>query len=121
MGATRIEVNGNWRALCRLDDIPDDGARGFLPDDRGDDRVFVVRRGRRVYAYRNVCPHNGVGLEYAKDRFLNADGSEIVCYAHGAHFAIEDGLCTFGPCFGDRLGSLPAQVRDGVVHVCWER
>ncbi|MFT3763030.1 MAG: Rieske (2Fe-2S) protein [Pseudoxanthomonas sp.] len=114
------EVDSGWRVLCRLEDMPDGAARGFMPDGRGEDRLFVVRRGPRVHAYLNSCPHNGVGLEYAKDRFLNADGSEIVCYVHGAHFAIEDGLCTFGPCHGEFLSALPVEVRDGEIRVRWE-
>ena len=74
--------------LCRIEDIPDGGARGFaLPGKRRG--VFAVRRGQQAYVYLNWCPHAGAELEYAKDRFLSADGERIVCFAHGAHFAVE--------------------------------
>jgi len=103
------------RRLCRLDEIADGGSRGFDPDARGEDRFFVVRHGDQVYGYLNLCPHNHRPLDYAKDRFLSGDGSEIVCYAHGAHFAIESGLCTAGACLGGRLTELRLQVRDRQV------
>jgi nitrite reductase/ring-hydroxylating ferredoxin subunit len=84
--------------LCRIEDIPDGGARGFaLPGKRRG--VFAVRRGRQAYVYLNWCPHAGAELEYAEDRFLSADGERIVCFAHGAHFAIETGACV-GPLCG---------------------
>ncbi|MFT4197872.1 MAG: Rieske (2Fe-2S) protein [Pseudoxanthomonas sp.] len=101
----------SWLRVCRRDELAEARARGCDPDPRsGEERAFVVRREGRVHAYRNLCPHNWRPLEYAKDRFLNGDGSEIVCYAHGAHFLIEDGLCIFGPCEGERLQ--PLRVRE---------
>jgi nitrite reductase/ring-hydroxylating ferredoxin subunit len=101
--------------LCRLDAIPDGGARGFDPGQEGEDTVFAVRQGERVHVYRNSCPHNRRPLEYRRHRFLSADGAEIVCYAHGAHFRIEDGVCTYGPCLGQALEALPARVEGGEV------
>lgn len=101
--------------LCRLDDIAEGAARGFDPDAHGEDRFFVVRRGDSVHAYLNLCPHNGRPLDYAQDHFLSGDGSEIVCHAHGAHFAIDSGRCTAGACLGRALTRLPVYVRDGQV------
>jgi nitrite reductase/ring-hydroxylating ferredoxin subunit len=103
--------------LCRLDDIADGTARGFDPEGLGEDTLFAVRRGGQVHVYRNSCPHNGRPLEYLRDRFLSADGSEIVCYAHGAHFRIEDGVCTYGPCRGQALDAVPARLEDGQVLI----
>jgi nitrite reductase/ring-hydroxylating ferredoxin subunit len=103
--------------VCPLQALPEGSARGFATDASGDDGAFVVHRHGRVHAYLNLCPHNLRPLEYAKDRFLSADRNDIICYAHGAHFAIEDGLCTFGPCLGERLPALPLQVLDGWIWV----
>jgi nitrite reductase/ring-hydroxylating ferredoxin subunit len=104
------------RALCRLEDIPDGRARGFLPVNR-DDRLFVVRRGDRIRAYVNSCPHNWRPLDYAQDQFLSADGREIVCYAHGAHFSIDNGECIAGVCVGAFLIPVPARVDNGMILI----
>jgi len=104
------------RILCRLEDIPDGRARGFLPRNR-DDRVFVIRRGERIKAYINSCPHNWRPLDYAQDHFLSADCREIVCYAHGAHFSIDSGECTDGVCMGQFLIPVPARVDNGMILI----
>jgi nitrite reductase/ring-hydroxylating ferredoxin subunit len=99
------------RALCRLDDIPDGQARpfGFL---------FAIRQGGRVFVYVNACPHAGVMLDIIPGRFLNHRGNAIVCAVHHALFRIEDGVCTSGPCIGDRLDAVACSVdADGGVWV----
>lgn len=104
------------RVLCRLIDIPDGHSRGFLRERRAD-KIFVVRRGERVYAYLNSCPHNWVPMDFRQDYFLNPDRSEIVCYAHGAHFSIESGLCTAGVCAGEYLIKVPARIENGEIVI----
>jgi len=104
------------RVLCRLQDIPDGQARGFLPLNR-EDQLFVVRRGATVKAYVNSCPHNWRPLDFAQDRFLSADGRDIVCYAHGAHFSIDTGQCTDGVCIGQCLIAVPARIEDGMILI----
>ncbi|WP_084545087.1 Rieske (2Fe-2S) protein [Derxia gummosa] len=102
--------------LCRLADLPDGGARGLLRD--GDhDRVCAVRQGDEVFVWLNDCPHQHLPMEYRRDRFLSADGSHLVCYAHSAHFDLRTGLCFAGPCLGERLVRVPARVVDGEVRV----
>lgn len=105
------------RALCRIDDIPDGGAKGFGPGPGGFTGLFAVRRGQEVVVYVNACPHIGVPLDWTPDRFLSGDGSRIVCATHGAEFRIGDGLCLRGPCLGDRLEAVMIQINDGVVLV----
>ncbi len=105
------------RALCRIEDIPDGGARGFPGPPGSFTGLFAIRRGERVFVYVNSCPHIGTSLNLLPDRFLSADGTRIVCVTHGAEFRIEDGFCTDGPCIGDRLTAVPAYLRDGTVLV----
>ena len=105
------------RALCRLDEIPDGEARGFGPSPGGFTGLFAVRRGGAAYVYANACPHLGVGLDWAPNRFLTADGALVVCSAHGALFQVEDGRCLSGPCVGKHLEAVPATIRDGVLLV----
>lgn len=105
------------RALCRLDELADNTARGFGPANGGFTGLFAVRRGERVFVYVNSCPHIGVPLDWAPDRFLSTDATRIVCSMHGADFRIEDGFCTAGPCQGDSLEAVAVEIRDGVVFV----
>jgi nitrite reductase/ring-hydroxylating ferredoxin subunit len=105
------------RLLCRLEDIPDGGSKGFPPAPGGFTGLFAVRQRDRVFVYVNSCPHIGVPLNWIPDRFLSADGSRIVCSNHGATFRVEDGRCIGGPCLGDQLETVPVQIRDGEILV----
>lgn len=104
--------------LCHLDDLPDGGARGFDPQATGRDTLFVVRRGLELHAYVNACPHHGTPMAWRKDAYLNAAADRIVCAAHGALFEMHTGLCTLGPCLGERLTPVALSVgADGGVHI----
>lgn len=104
------------QVLCQLEDIPDGQARGFLPVKR-DDQVFAVRRAEQLFVYMNACPHEWVPMDFARHRFLSADGAEILCYAHGAHFTLDEGLCTSGPCLHQRLIKINHRVVAGAVLI----
>lgn len=109
----------HWRYLCRLDELADGRSRGFDPLAEGRDTMFVVRRGERVYGWRNACPHiDGARMAWRKDEFLTADRTRIQCSAHGAQFRIEDGVCEIGPCLGQALTPVVIDVRDGELWLC---
>jgi len=110
-------AGGKMRALCRLADLPDGAARGFGPPEGGFTGLFAVRRGDAVAVYVNSCPHIGVPLDWAPDRFLTADGARIICATHGAEFEIGTGLCVRGPCIGERLEAVMIQIKDGLILV----
>ena len=114
--AGRFDLNSI--RLCRLDEIPDRGARGFAL--RGADgrelRIFAVRRGNGVHAYVNRCPHRGTPLDWVPDQLFDRTGRYLVCATHGALFQVEDGVCVSGPCFGDQLTPVPLALEDGVLH-----
>lgn len=96
--------------LCALSEIADPGAKGFvLPHGM---RIFVVRRGGRVFGYANSCPHQGTTLDWNPDVFLTVDTSHIQCATHGAWFEIEGGLCVAGPCLGRTLYTVPVRLDD---------
>jgi nitrite reductase/ring-hydroxylating ferredoxin subunit len=104
--------------LCRLDELPDGGSRGFDPHRTGQDTVFVVRQGDRVHAWRDACPHYGdTPLAWRKDAYLSAAGDSIVCAAHGARFDIATGVCTLGPCLGQRLQPVELVVDDNYIII----
>ena len=99
-----------------LSELEDGAARGFeIPG--GMYYGFVVRRGERVYAYLNTCPHQGNPLNWKPDAFLTRNRELIMCSVHGAVFEIDSGMCVGGPCVGRTLRMLPAQVVDGRVRV----
>jgi len=103
-------------SLCRLDDIPEPGSRGFRIRSGSETRaLFVVRQGGRVFAYENSCPHTGSPLDWVPDRFLDLEKRHILCATHGALFRIEDGYCLAGPCAGKSLKSVSITVKSGCV------
>jgi nitrite reductase/ring-hydroxylating ferredoxin subunit len=108
----------NERALCRLAEIPEPGARGFtLEAEAGRREVFVVRSLGHVFAYENACPHIGTPLDFMPDQFLTRDRRHLLCSTHGALFEIATGLCIYGPCKGRSLRVVSVALRDGVVVV----
>ncbi|WDM59373.1 Rieske 2Fe-2S domain-containing protein [Pseudomonas sp. NEEL19] len=104
-------------ALFRLEELADGCARGLDPSQSGKDTLFALRSGGEVQLYRNSCPHLDVPLQYRKDRYMSADGSKIICYAHGAQFLPKNGLCVYGPCIGERLTAVPWIERGGWMMV----
>lgn len=106
------------RSLCALQDLPEGSSRGFSIELAGGYQdVFLVRKGGRVFAYHNSCPHTGAPLDWVPDRFLNLDGDLIQCATHHALFRIEDGLCVAGPCVGASLRPLAVVVEGGEVYL----
>ena len=109
------------RVLCRLDEIPDPGSKGFdLDDGEGGDgtrMIFVVRAGATLRAYENSCPHTGGPLDWVPDQFLTREKDMILCATHGALFRLDDGHCLAGPCAGERLTPLPVRIEGESVAV----
>ena len=79
--------------------------------------VILYRRDAIVHAYRNSCPHVGVGLDYGDGRCLADDGATLYCTLHGATFEADTGACTGGPCYGKGLDRVAVRVVDGDVVV----
>ena len=107
---------GPGQALCRLDELDDPGAKGFVfRDDAAMFSGFVVRLGDEVKGYVDSCPHAGWRLAGISDNFLTREGRYILCAGHGALFRPADGECVAGPCFGDRLEPWPVKLENDVV------
>jgi nitrite reductase/ring-hydroxylating ferredoxin subunit len=105
------------RALCRVDDVPDGQGKGFPATPGGFTGIFAVRQGDAVRVWVNACPHVGTPLDWTPDKFMSRDGRHIVCATHGALFSPETGECVQGPCRGDYIDAVAAEIRDGVVYV----
>jgi nitrite reductase/ring-hydroxylating ferredoxin subunit len=104
------------RVLCALEEIPENGSRGFTVG-TGDWplRGFLVRMRDEVRGYVNNCPHAGHPLNLQPHRFLTHDDSLILCNSHGALFEKGTGYCVAGPCAGASLESIAVEVIDGYV------
>jgi nitrite reductase/ring-hydroxylating ferredoxin subunit len=98
--------------LCNLDELAESSAKGFDPQGQGRDTLFVVRKGGKVVAYRDECPHyqGTTSLPWRKDAYLDRKTEFIVCAAHGAEFEIDSGLCVHGPCIGESLVSVALRI-----------
>jgi len=106
-------------AIAPVADVPTEGTLLFtMRDDDGGEAVEVVlsRRDGDVVAYRNYCKHwTDVRLDTGDGALVRDD--ELVCQRHGATFARESGLCTFGPCEGAVLDAVGVAVADGAVYL----
>ena len=78
---------------------------------------FVVNFDGRYHAYVNRCAHVGTPLDLWPNEFLTEDGRALICSTHGAIYEPATGLCTAGPCVGDRLTSLPLAVEGATLVV----
>lgn len=110
-------VTTSTQPLCRLDDIPDNGAiavDAMLAD--GEESVILLRRDGQVQGYLNVCPHAGRRLDYAPGKFL-LKSDTLICAVHGATFNRAGGECIAGPCRGEHLRAVGVHVDDGMVHL----
>lgn len=108
--------NGTRHVLCRLDELPDGGTKGFeIGDGATALPLFILRKGAMVFAYENSCPHTGSPLDWTPDKFMDEDGKHIMCATHGALFRPETGQCLDGPCVGDWLRALPVAIEGDEV------
>lgn len=111
-------------AICSMNDIPSQKARGFhlmRVDENGAKRpwpVVVVRWGKQVFGYVNICPHDGVNLDWERNTFLDPNyGIRLMCGKHGALFDLGTGMCVDGPCKGRSLQPVTLSILDGDICV----
>ena len=104
------------KKICKLSDIDDGTAQGFdIELEKGTFAIVCARFGKRVFAYKNSCPHTGVNLEWLPNQFLDDTKQYFVCSTHGAMFEIENGYCITGPCQGDSLTPLVVKIEEGDI------
>jgi len=109
----------NRVVLCSLDELEDGSSRGFRLQSPDRDAIFLVRRGDKIRAYQNWCPHQGATLPWKKDAYLNADKDRIVCFAHGAEFDIDTGQCVSGAALGQCLRPVEIIIDEqGLILAC---
>lgn len=90
-----------------LSDLPD--GHGWLVELEGRE-VALFRRGDRVYALDNLCPHRGAALAFGDVR-----GEVVYCPLHAWPFELETGRCPEFP--GVAVDRFHVTVEGGDVHV----
>lgn len=92
-------------ALCRIDEIPSEGAKAV--DFFGREALVFIEDGRPK-AILNICAHLGGPLRLEDTR--------LVCEWHGAEFDRRRGACLKGPARQDSsLITLPTRVVGDVL------
>jgi nitrite reductase/ring-hydroxylating ferredoxin subunit len=101
--------------LCKASEISTKGKE--IRVITGDKTFFVMlfRVDDEILAYHNSCPHQGLSLNWAPDRFLIGDDALLVCAHHGAAFDLSSGKCLQGPCKGMSLRAVKTIIRDDEV------
>ncbi|WP_282603690.1 Rieske (2Fe-2S) protein [Paracoccus sp. PARArs4] len=83
--------------------------------DRGGFPLLVLRVGDGFRAYVNACPHQYLPLDHRGDRILSADGTMLMCTAHGARFDITTGQAVQGADCG--LDPVPVLLSEGMLVI----
>ena len=78
---------------------------------------FVIRTDGVLHAYRNMCRHQPISLDYGDGDFFTEDGKLLICRNHGALFEPGTGKCVAGPCSGAHLFSLPVIEENGDIYL----
>lgn len=72
--------------------------------------AFVMRYKRKILAYRNVCRHAAIPLDWTPNEFFDETGDYLLCRTHGALYEPKTGMCIGGPCTGQALHEVPIRV-----------
>ena len=101
--------------ICKSSDITEKVREFRVSSKNGPFFLMIFRRGDRLLAYHNSCPHRHLSLNFAPDRFLVGNDGLLVCAHHGAAFDLDTGLCLQGPCEGSSLQAIEISIRDNEV------
>lgn len=83
--------------------------------DRGAFPMLVLWTGGVLRAYVNACPHQYLPLDWRSGQLVSADGTMLICSAHGARFDIRTGAVVEGAECG--LDAVPVRVVEGMVVI----
>lgn len=82
---------------------------------KGDFPLLILRTGQGLRAYVNACPHQYLPLDYRGTQLMSADGTRLMCTAHGAQFDIESGAVIRGADCG--LDMVPIDIVNGEICI----
>ena len=98
-----------WKAICRVDDIPRLGARKVTRKNGADIAVFRTADDR-VFALLDRCPHKGGPLSQGI-----VHGAAVTCPLHNWVFSLETGKA-LGADEGS-VRTIPLKVEDGRLFI----
>ena len=101
--------------LCMLDEVQTKGMEIRVTIGENPFFIMLFRVENNILAYRNTCPHQGLSLNWAPNRFLVGDDGLLVCAHHGAAFDLSNGKCLQGPCKGASLQAVDILIRDDEI------
>ena len=78
------------------------------------EEVILLKCNGELHAYKNSCPHVGIGLDYGDGNCLTEE-KDLLCSLHGARFEADSGYCTAGPCVGASLQRLSVAIEAGNI------
>jgi 3-phenylpropionate/trans-cinnamate dioxygenase ferredoxin subunit len=110
--------------VCPLQDLPQGTMRAFRVEGR---EIVFVHSGERVYALRDVCPHQGARLSDGMitceriagavgEYQLKADGCAVRCPWHNWEFNLADGAALHDP-VRIRVSAYQTYIHDGRIFV----
>ncbi|WP_131784475.1 Rieske (2Fe-2S) protein [Protofrankia symbiont of Coriaria ruscifolia] len=103
----RVPPASVWHAGPREQDVTTS-----LAQDVDGRQLLFVRMSDAVYAFENLCPHQGLPLDRA---MIDADARTITCPWHGYRFDCKTGECLTAP--DAQLHTLPLRVVEGQIEV----
>ncbi|MEE8338841.1 MAG: Rieske 2Fe-2S domain-containing protein [Xanthomonadales bacterium] len=102
--------------LCTVSEVGAKGKEIRVTARENPPFVMLFRVDDEIVAYHNTCPHQGLSLNWAPDRFLVGDDDGLlVCAHHGAAFELSSGKCVQGPCKGSSLQPIDIFIKDDEV------
>lgn len=99
--------------ICKVSDINEATSKGF---EVNGESIFIVKMDNQLHAYKNICPHIQINLEFNPDEFLNDEKNFIQCSNHHALFEVDTGLCISGPCNGQSLQKFNIKLLNDEIH-----
>jgi len=105
--------------VVSVEEVPADGSYLFRVRDVETDEkreAILLRLDGDVAGWLNYCRHM-THVKLDKGSGAAVRNGEVICRNHGAMFAVETGVCTYGPCEGAVLEEVAVAVRDGAVQL----
>ena len=89
--------------LCKIADIGKSGKEVCVKPHTTAFYIMLFPYEGTFRAFVNVCPHQGMPLNQAPDKFMFSGKGLLMCAHHGARFKLDTGECVGGACRGAKL------------------